>query len=714
MFRKRLTWFWILLIGVAVVLVGRLVDIQVLRAAEYEELAARLLAPSVEYLRAPRGRILDRHGRVLVSHEPSYDISIHYAVLTGQSRSYLRKVAWRLRKLGEYPDSMSLDDIATQLRLQIADMWQRLSALTGHPLSEFLERGERIRDQVARIRAGVRQRTGIDRPVKEENWLHPLIEDVNDEAALAVRLELEQYPWLSVVPSSRRVAHEADAVVHLLGRLGAVSPERLEQDPLDGDPLYELHPGDRCGITGVECLAETTLRGIRGRIVKEVDGTELERLNPIIGDDVTLTIDMELQESVLGLLAEAIDGQDQDGKPRLTWPAGGAAVVIDVATREVLALVSYPVYHHDSFSDDYERLIRDAKRLPTRFRAVNGLYPPGSTCKVITLVGALTDGVTSEHERIHCTGHLLPGKPNMFRCWIYNQFQTTHDITRNPDGLNAAEAICNSCNIYFFKMGGRLGPQRLCEWFTRFGFGRLQGTGLIEESPGLVPTEGRIRRSYQKSDAWNFSIGQGEVNATPLQVANVCATIASGYWAPVRLVREMESTDGDPFDLERTEFEPDVMRILRSGMWCVVNDRRGTAYRRARLDRKDYVLCGKTGSAQAPPRSVTYRYTFEWPDGRRENVEAYLEADALQRFEGEKPKRVGKHTVKRYPVLPSGELSAHAWFMGYTQPATTPVGEAPTEQVYAIAVVVEYGLSGSRAAGPVAKKIAEWVVENYE
>ena len=356
---------------------------------------------------------------------------------------------------------------------------------------------------------------------------------------------------------------------------------------------------------------------------------------------------------------------------------------------------------------DYGRMTRDAQRMPTRFRAVNGLYPPGSTCKAITLVGALSDGVTTEHERIHCTGYLLPGRQDIFRCWIFNDYQTTHDA-RQPEGQNGEDAVRNSCNIYFFTMGGRLGPQRLCEWFSRFGLGRTQGTGLIEESPGIVPTEDRIRRRYQPSDAWNWAIGQGEVTATPLQVANVCASIASGYWAPVRLLRDAGTSGDQPAGDRGEDYDANALRVLRTGMWRVVNEH-GTG-RLAELACKDYVLCGKTGTAQAPPQPVLYRYTFEWPDGRRETVDAYLEQDALAQFGDEKPKRVGKHTIARYPDLLPGELSSHAWFMGYTQLASTPRGAAPSGRVYAIAVVVEYGHSGGRVAGPIARMIAEYLL----
>ncbi|MGD8452127.1 MAG: penicillin-binding transpeptidase domain-containing protein [Phycisphaerae bacterium] len=713
MFLRRLTWFWILLTAVALALIGRLLDIQVLHAAEYEDLATRLLIRPTRYLDAPRGTIRDRHGRLLVSDEPSWDISVHYAVLTGRSRRYLRAVARVLRRGGEGGEWPSLAAGTDELRHEIADMWQRLSALTGQPVSDFIERGQRVYGRVQQIRDELRERSGLDQPVREENLLHPVIQDVSDDVALAVRLEMEKRPWIRVVPSSRRVVHGADTLVHLLGRLGEVDAEHLAEDPFHDDPLRALLPGDHRGITGVEQLAETTLRGQRGRIVEELDRTVLEQADPVTGGDVTLSIDLDLQEHVYGLLAATIENTEPDEK--LVWPAGGSAVVLDVATREVLALVSYPVYAREQTRESYAALRRDARRMPLRFRAVSSIYPPGSTCKAITLVGALTEGETTPEERVHCTGHLLPERTDIFRCWIYNQYQLSHDMTENPAGQNGEDAIRNSCNIYFFTMGGRLGPERLCDWFTRFGLGRTQGTGLIEESPGIVPTaawlEATQGREPQRSDAWNWAIGQGEISATPLQVANVCASVAAGYWEPVHLIRGEQSAAS-----ERVRFDAGAMRVLRSGMWRVVNDERGSGWRptawRAQLERNDYVLCGKTGSAQAVPQPVLYRYTFEWPDGRRETVNAYLEEDALAHFGDEKPRRVGKHTIERFPDLLPGELSAHAWFMGYTQPADTPRGDAPHGHVYAIAVIVEYGLSGGHVAAPIAKQIAEYLLDH--
>ncbi len=717
MFAKRLRWFVILMVALALVIVARLVDVQVLRADRYETLADNLLTRSVRHLPAPRGSILDRNGRVLVSDEPVFDISVSYQVLKAlaadelpaSSLDYLEAMAATLRERGRYPADMPESEIVADLLNRIERLWERLTELAGPPRTELRRRATRIRNGIERIKANVQRHSPTVRIIREEKWksYHALIPAIDEGVALAVRVELEaEHPWLQVIPSTRRVARDVDALVHVLGRTGAAGPRRIESDPLAEVELRGLRAGDRCGISGVERVAELTLRGTRGRIVEDFDRKMLSRIVPMRGDDVRLTIDAELQGQVFAILERAV-AESLDSKN----PAGGAsAVVIDVATREVLALVSYPTYRYDDYRRDYTNLARDNRWQPLRFRAVANMYPPGSTCKVIALYGGLAEGVITVHTPVQCTGHFLPDRPDSFRCWIYNQYGVTH----GPQ--SAEEAVRNSCNIYFYTLGDRLGVDRLCRWFSAFGLGRTLGTGLIEESPGIAPTSQWIAEHRRRdprvypADAWNFSIGQGEVSATPLQCANVAATVASGRWEPVKLVRDSAgNVIGDEPD-EPIVFDERHMQVLRTGMWRVVNERGATAFE-ARLGSGEYEICGKTGSAQTSRRVIRKWYQLEWPDGRGERVVATSKREALARYPDDKPQVVADGIDELFPPRgPDGKLPSHAWFIAYTQPKATPRGVAPRGPSYAISVIIEFGGSGGKIAGPVARAIAELLV----
>ncbi len=701
MFERRLKWFTIILAIMALVVIGRLIDIQLLRADHFEAQAARMLTRPAHTLRAPRGGILDRSGQPLVRDVAAWDVSVHFGVLADREE-YLRAVARELRRRGAYPSRQPVSEIVAELREQVARMWSRLSELTGVPRETLIARATRIVRRVQRVRDAVAARAGYVQPVAEETQLHAILEGVDDSQAVAIRLELGGAPWLRVVPDSRRLIEGDVAMVHLLGRLGHADRRRIDADPLADDEQRRLRPGDLCGISGVEFAADTLLRGTRGWRVEDFDRNELERVEPAPGRDVHLTIDAALQRRTYELLASAVAASAN--------PSGAAAVVIHVPTREIRAAVSYPSYSIADFQTRYAELRSDARGLPLFPRAFAGQYPPGSICKAVSLVGGLCEGVVTEHTRIHCRGYFRT--PDAFRCWIYNQHNgLTHDMSGHPEGQNASDAVRNSCNIYFYTVGDRLGPERLCDWFQRFGLGQRSGAGLPEEAAGIVPHREwllqRRNRDFEPADPWNWSIGQGEVTITPVQAASVAATIASGRTGPVRLFRQDDAADLSTEAPVETTLDDAALRVLRAGMWRVVNETGGTGDE-ARLVRRDVELCGKTGSAQASPRAVMFKYTLEWPDGRREEVVAATPEEALAATNDDEVEIVGSRAAEFFPqVLPGEKLPSHAWFIGFTQPARTPRGARPQGDVYAIAVIVEYAGGGGRVAAPLAKSVVE-------
>ena len=714
MFEKRLWVFVLGMAAVAAVIILRLVDLQVVHAAEFRQLVGRVTPIQRAYIRPARGSILDRTGRLLASDEPSSDVTMPYRALS-RDPAFFRTMARRMQRAGDYPAEMSINDITLELHRDLERTRQRVADLVGLSLPDLAEREKRIVNRVERIREAVLKQSPTVKSLREEAMAHAVLQNLDQKTAVDLQLALGRQPWYRVQPGSYRRIHDADTMAHLIGRLGAADPKRIAADPFAGDELVELRPGDLCGISGVERLAETTLRGVRGRLVEDIARGTTERVESVRGRDVFLTIDAELQERAYRTIEAAVRRLADDEPKSNTHPAGGAAVVVDADTGEVLVAASYPTYQVAEFRARYDEMQRDRIGMPLRPRALQVSYPPGSTCKAITAFGALADGAIDPNERIHCTGHLLPNKPDIFRCWIFNQFRTTHDASDNPAGQRAEDAIRNSCNIYFFRAAENLGPQRLCHWFDEFGFGRRAGTGLIEDSAGVNPTAKYLRdvqnRDFERADVWNWSIGQGEVTATPLQVANVAAAIASGKWRPAFLVRD---SAGAPIatsqPLAPRHLDENAMRVVRKGMWRVVNEEGGSAHPYATLhaDAGDYVLCGKTGSAQAQPIVLNFRFIFEHPDGRREEVIALNEDDASDRFGEDPPKLVGRFAHDRYPSREESEkLPAHAWFMGFTQARSVAPGDPPRGRKLAIAVIIEFGGAGGRVAGPVARDIIE-------
>ncbi|MCH7871283.1 MAG: hypothetical protein IID33_06245 [Planctomycetes bacterium] len=716
MFENRLKWFSILLAVVAGVIVLRLGEIQIIRAGEYDTIAEEMLKRPVRSLRAVRGSILDRQGKPLVEDVGAYDIGVHYAVLAiseetrreleigvdyralpddSPTKRELDAVARGLRR-GEgrvYARSTPTIEIVDGLAGHLAEMWERLSQLNGLPLSELVDRSERICRRVDGIRRIVKG------SIAEEYMFHPLLEGCTSDLAVTVRMEISDWPWVRVMPSSRRVTRydDADPMAHILGRMGAVSEKAIEADPFGGDPRRELRRTERYGVSGVERMAEAILRGKRGVIEVDFDRTVIRREEQERGTDVTLTIDADLQRDVLAILGKHVESSKH--------PAGGAAVVIDVQTREILAMVSYPSYSIADFSTNYDDMRRDTRRMPLLSRCVSGRYPPGSICKLVSLYGALADGKTSAGAEIECRGYLY--NKNSYRCWIFRQYNDWHGV------LTAEEAIKHSCNIYFYTIGERLGPERLVEWFDVFGLGRLPGTGLIDESRGILPTprwlHNHPRPPLGKADARNYAIGQGEVTATPLQAANAAATVASGRWAPVKLLRDVQP----PHDLPEAGrlLRDDMLSLIRRGMWRVVNDHDGTGTQ-ARLDHPSYVMCGKTGSAQASRRRLAREYTIRLADESERVVTAATKQDALAQFDDQTVTIIGSRAVLFPDRL--ADSPSHAWFIGFTQPAGTIMGVRPRGRVYAIAVIIEYGGSGGKVAGPVAREVAEAVLAHED
>jgi len=460
-----------------------------------------------------------------------------------------------------------------------------------------------------------------------------------------VSIHSPRLPGVSVVSGLVRDYPPGEVTAHVLGYVAPVSKPELT-----GDPLLEL-PELRIGKDGIEKAYDQALRGRAGLSRQEVNalGREIKQLyrqDGEPGQEIRLTIDLDLQRYV---------------HRRLSNQLSASAALLEVRTGEVLALVSVPTFDPSAFanglSQDTWNAWRNNPMAPLVNKAIAGQYPPGSTFKMIVALAALEAGIVGPDHEVPCLGFVQLGR-HRFHCW-----------KRWGHGkLKLIEAIAQSCDVYFYDLARRVGVDGIAAMARRFGLGARLDVDLPGERAGLVPdrawklaTQGE---PWQKGETLVVGIGQGFLQATPLQLAVMTARIANGGRA-IRpwLVRPPGGREAEVPPVDVSEW---ALRFVREGMFSVVNGERGTA-RQARLPNREIAMAGKTGTSQVRRISRNERVT-----GVRKNEEKLWEE------------------------------RDHALFVAFA-PYRAPR--------YAVAVVVEHGGSGSETAAPIARDIMAKALE---
>jgi penicillin-binding protein 2 len=446
-----------------------------------------------------------------------------------------------------------------------------------------------------------------------------------DVAALeAHRLEL---PEVSVEVVPLRSYPLASAAAHALGRVGEITDRQLELAE-----FKDLAPGSLVGQAGLELRYNRKLMGRDGsrRVIVNSRGLEVaeaERQAPVDGPSLALSIDASLQAAV----EKAFEGR------------AGSAVALDPETGEVLAMTSTPAYDPNEFTTGIDASLWASlatdPRTPLMNRVIQGTYSPGSTFKIVVATAALEEGVITPATTFYCPGYLA----------VYNT--VFHCVPGGHGAMDLRRAIAHSCNVYFFQVGIRLEIARLAKWAKLMGLGSQTGIDLPHEGSGLMPSpEWKMRifkTPWYGGETVSVAIGQGQVSATPLQMACVVAAIANGgRLVHPHLARAAGGSDWAPVPLG---IHPETIAAIKEGMRAVVAEGTG---RRARLPTVE--VCGKTGSAQVVARS-----------------------------------RLEK-SPNTFEMLP------HGWFLAFA-PADKPR--------IALAVLVEHGRSGGESAAPVARQI---------
>ncbi len=430
---------------------------------------------------------------------------------------------------------------------------------------------------------------------------------------------------------------------HVIGHLGEISQEELENEAYGGHKVGYL-----VGKYGVEQKYEAELMGESGGRQIEVNAMGrmmrvLGTAEPNPGNNLSLTLDLELQEAA----AEALAGKS------------GAVVALDPRNGDILALVSKPDFDPNQFArgitpENWRSLIGNPAR-PLQNRATQGQYPPGSVFKIVTALAGLEEKVIAPDTVLSCSGAFPFGNRD-YHCWK----------KEGHGRVDLRRAIVESCDVYFYQVGLRLGVDRIAKYSFALGFGRPTGYPLGQEKSGLVPTSAwklkRFRIPWQAGETLSVAIGQGFNLATPLQVASSLSALFNGgkYFQP-RIVQSVRSPDGEilqempPLAVRNLHLNPGHVEFIREALWGVVNAPTGTG---ARAKIQGFDVAGKTGTSQV-----------------------------IQKREG--------RTEANLP-----EFQDHAWFACFA-PAQNPE--------ITVVAFVEHGGGGGAVAAPVARK----VMENY-
>ena len=489
----------------------------------------------------------------------------------------------------------------------------------------------------------------IDRTEKEIKRSSPfapitVADRLSWEDLSRIALNAPSLPGVSPEVGLSRVYPRDSDFAHVLGYVGPVSDRDLEE-LASPDPLLTI-PKFQIGKIGAERWMEDMLRGRAGTRRIEVNAVgrvmrELAREESTQGADVRLTIDAVVQD-----FAQARLGTES-----------AAAVVMDVSNGDLLAIASSPSFDPNLFvrgisHTDYNGLMENDHR-PLANKTVQGVYPPGSTFKMVTALAALKEGAITVNTTVRCPGFVEIGG-RRFHCWK----------RAGHGAVNLEKSLSESCDVYYYDIAQRVGIDKIAAMGRQFGLGMRHDLPMSAIAEGIMPDRAwkteRYSQDWRIGDTINASIGQGYVLTSPLQLAVMTARIATGRAVAPRLVL---SVDGKPVDVAQApalDIPEEVMGKVRAGMDAVVNSERGTA-KSSRIVEDAFVWAGKTGTSQVRNISTA------------ERARGVISNDQLP-----------------------WNRRDHALFVGYA-PYVKPR--------YAIAVVVEHGGGGSIAAAPIARDI---------
>lgn len=618
---------------VGVIILISLFNLQIINGQEYRENSnTRLSREST--IEAARGSILDRSGNTLVSTDMSFSLEMYKTKVEDEQLNHsILLMTTILENNGDsYIDSFPISIEPFEYHFDSEEALAEWKDKYDIPETASAEEAFYIMrdkykiatDDIKDIRRILAIRYAITTKGYSTTKSIEIADEICRQSAVQLQERGEELTGVNIVIEPIRKYHVGNMASHILGYMGRISKPDQEELEAKGD-TYDYQPSDKIGKTGIEKVFEEYLRGEDGikQIDMSVDGTitgEYTSKEAIGGADVVLTIDSNLQKITENALAANIQKIKSGGFSQTYNAKGGAVVVTNVNTGEILAMASYPDYEpglfYNGISNEKYAEYNNNPLHPLNNRAIQSLYAPGSTFKMVTAVAALETGVTNPNEKINDSGpYPAAHHPS---CWYY------HDYKRGHGYLNVSGALEKSCNYFFYEVSNRMGIDNLEKYARYFGLGQKTGIELYSESTGTVANRSITESkgtSWMVGDTLSAAIGQGYNNFTPVQMVKYISMVANGgHPIDLSIIKSVIKSDGSQVpDSEIQEFtnqklgiessntedlqiSETTMNAVLEGMRAVTEGEGGTAH--SVFNDFNISVGGKTGSAETTSGDV--------------------------------------------------------------------------------------------------------------
>lgn len=702
--RRRLAVCFVLFMLVAIAILARAAWFEVTEGSKRRNLASQPLK-NRHVLPARRGTIVDRNGVVLAEDQATSALAVHYRYLENPpNQRWLRSIVRSGLTKAERKNPHQVETEKKQVRKEQLATREKLAKLCGINMTEWNRRTDRIQHNVERISRSVnmrqmakfreRQQKKAQNPpsrleqfiwpeveqrpepiiVREELDYHVIVDEIPPEVVKQIESQPEQFPGMKIIQRTKRVYPLGRTAAHLLGYMGVGEGNQAEKErqvargqasPLTTPKQAHQHASKptRVGKAGFERLFNESLQGHPGEQLEMTDRSgrvlSIKTTREVQhGQTIRLTIDTRLQQAAEALLDQAILRRSYTGaKPE---HVGGAAVVMDIQTGEILAAASSPRFDPNWFIPnikDQSAKINEAMTGPSKrmFNRVTQMaIPPGSVFKIITAIAALESGAIEPTTIYRCRGFMET--EDAYRCQIYRRYKEGH----GP--IQLTDALAQSCNTYFFNIADTLGAEPILAWAVRLGMGQKTRVELPGESlgelPPLIQTKKFLEDPHNRPiDPRFVAIGQERLRTTPLQIARMLAVVAgNGQLLSPHLVASDVTSPAHATKIP--QLHPETLTAIRQGLEATVTSPQGTAYNLS-LSKKQ----------------------------REESLEQNKESEASNELT-----IAGKTGTAQV----GSDRSDHAWFAAYA-PKETPR--------YVVVVALEHAGNSSESAVPVARRI---------